>query len=177
MDTSQIFPMHALPEVVGDAFTVPTYIVLAAGEFGGSAVLIAVIAGLVAGGAAIKFFDMLRKRDIKTQAQAMLDQAKADATNVIRSAELEAKEKALQHKQAMESEVAKLREAVRKREAALDRREETLQQSAEDLRKQEKMVETNQRRAADKLAEVTKRSEEMQRVLQEQTQQLQRISA
>ena len=149
---------------------------LAAGEYGSTALLITALVGLGLGGAAIKFFDILRKRDIKTQSQAMLDQAKADASNVIRSAELEAKEKALQQKQMMESEVAKLREAVRKKESALDRREETLLQSAEDVKKQEKMVEANQRRAAEKLAEATKRSEEMQRLLQEQTQQLQRIS-
>ena len=119
---------------------------LAAGEYGPTAVMIAAIVGIGLGGAAIKFIDILRKRDIKTQSQTMLDQAKADASNVIRSAELEAKEKALQQKQMMESEVAKLRDAVRKKESALDRREETLLQSAEDVKKQEKMVEANQRK-------------------------------
>ncbi|MCA9193109.1 MAG: ribonuclease Y [Planctomycetales bacterium] len=149
------------------------YPLLAEGELG--SILIATI-GLVLGGGAILLVNYLRGRDAKTQAKAILEQAQADATNTRRAAELEAKESALQQKQVLESESNKLRESIRKKESALDRREETLQQSADDLRKQEKMVETNQRRLAERIQEASKRSEELKSIVQQQTQQLQSIS-
>ncbi len=136
----------------------------------------AAILGLVAGAIVIKVLDLLRGRDARTQAQLVVDQAKAESANLVRAAELEAKEKAIQTKQQNDKELAREREQLRTREIALDRREETLQQTAEGVRKQEKMVEANQRRLAEKVQDVNRRSEEIQKKLQEQTQQLQRLS-
>ena len=131
---------------------------------------------LIIGAGVIKALDMARGRDAKTRAQAVLGQAQSDAANVLRTAELEAKEKALQQKQQHESDLAKAREQIRTRELSLDRREETILQSADDVKKQEKMVEANQRRAAEKVQEATRRSEELQKTLQEQANILQRLS-
>jgi len=138
--------------------------------------IIAAVIGLLVGVGGLLLVNYLRGRDLKAQSQAILDKARADADNVVRAAQLEAKEKALQQKQNLEGEVTKLREQVRKKEVALDRREESLQQTADDFRKQEKMVEANQRRLAEKMQEATKRSEETKRVLAQQTQQLQQLS-
>jgi ribonuclease Y len=138
--------------------------------------ILAAIVGLVVGAGLLILVNVLRGRDIKAQAQTILDQAKNDAGNVLREAELEAKESALKRKQQFEQEANKLREQIRKKEAAVERREETLLQTAEDLRKQEKMVEANQRRLAEKTQDANKRSEELKRLLQDQTQQLLTIS-
>ncbi len=138
--------------------------------------LVLAIIGLVLGAVIMKVLDSARGRDAKSKAQALLDKANADAANVVRAAELEAKEKALQQKQQHENELAKAREQLRSRELSLDRKEETLQQAADDVRKQEKMVETNQRRAAEKFQEAARRSEELQKTLQEQATILQRLS-
>ncbi|MEZ6137105.1 MAG: ribonuclease Y [Pirellulaceae bacterium] len=138
--------------------------------------IFASVVGLLVGVGCMLLVNYLRGRDIKTQADAILSQAKNDAANLLRSAELEAKEAALTQKQQLEKEANKLREQIGKKEAALDRREETLQQTADDFRKQEKMVEANQRRLSEKIQEAAKRSEEVQRVLHDQTQQLQRLS-
>lgn len=138
--------------------------------------IIAAVIGLLVGVGGLLLVNYLRGRDLKAQSQAILDKARSDADNVVRAAQLEAKEKALQQKQNLEGEVTKLREQVRKKEVALDRREESLQQTADDFRKQEKMVEANQRRLAEKMQEATKRSEETKRVLAQQTQQLQQLS-
>lgn len=138
--------------------------------------IIAGILGLVAGAGAILLVNFLRSRDVKAQAQTILDQAQSDAVNIVRASQLEAKEAALQQKQQFESEANKLREQVRKKEAALDRREETVQQAADDLRKQEKMVEANQRRLSEKIQDATKKSERMDLLLQTQTSELQKLS-
>ncbi len=146
------------------------------GQAGSLTPLIVGIVALIVGAVVMKLLDTARGRDAKTRSQAIMDKAKADAENVLRSAQLEAKEKALQQKQAYESELAKAREQIRARELSLDRKEETLQQAADDVRKQEKMVEANQRRVAEKVQEATRRSEELQKTLQEQSTILQRLS-
>ncbi|MCA9129247.1 MAG: ribonuclease Y [Planctomycetales bacterium] len=138
--------------------------------------IIAVVIGLAVGAGGVLLVNALLSRGLKTQGQAILDKAQTDAQNIVRAAELEAKEKELQQKQKMEQEASSLRDQLRKRENALDRREETLQQTADDFRKQEKMVEANQRRLSDKLQEATRRSEEMKKLVSEQTQHLQKIS-
>lgn len=144
------------------------------GQAGGNGFvsLIAVVVGLLLGAGGILLLNHLRSRELKAKADAVLEQAKTDAANLVRSAEVDAKEAALKQKQQFDHEVNRLREQVRKKEAALERREESLQQTADDLRKQEKMVETNQRRLSEKLAEASARSEEMKRLVQEQTDKL-----
>lgn len=142
------------------------------GETNGLPTIIASVIGLLVGAGLILLVNRLRSKDIKAQAELVLEQAKKDSANLVRAAELEAKEVALKQKQKIDQEASKLQEQIRKKEATLERREESLQQSADDMRKQEKMVEANQRRLADKLAEATKRSEEMKQLVQNQTQKL-----
>lgn len=154
---------------------------LLSGQFvlGQTSSLVPIIVGIVAlivGAVVMKVLDSARGRDAKSRAQGIMDKAKADAENVLRSAQLEAKEKALQQKQQHEGELAKAREQLRARELSLDRKEESLQQAADDVRKQEKMVEANQRRVAEKVQEATRRSEDLQKTLQEQSTVLQRLS-
>jgi ribonucrease Y len=149
---------------------------LAQAEGGTLGWVIAAVVGIAVGALGLKLVDGARGRDAKSRADALLTQAQADAANLVKAAELEAKEKSLQHKQQQDQELARAREQLRTREIGLDRREETLQQAADDVRKQEKMVEANQRRLSEKIQEATKRSEEQQRLVQEQVSALQRIS-
>lgn len=138
-------------------------------------VIIAVVAAIV-GAAIIKVMDKLRLKDAATEANKLLEQAKAGASNVQRQAELEAKEKKLLAQQSIDQELAAQRDETRKREKMLDRREEGLQQQAEDLRKQEKMVEVNQRKAADRLNEANRKNEQLEKIYQQQQQLLQKVS-
>ncbi len=166
----------AIAEVRGEFFSSPLSIFPVIAQVSNLIPIIAAVIGLLVGVGGLLLVNYLRGRDLKAQSQAILDKARSDADNVVRAAQLEAKEKALQQKQNLESEANKLREQVRKKEVALDRREESLQQTADDFRKQEKMVEANQRRLAEKMQEATKRSDEIKRVLAQQTQQLQELS-
>lgn len=138
-------------------------------------VIIAVVAAII-GAAIIKVMDKLRLKDAATESNKLLEQAKADASNVQRQAELEAKEKKLLAQQSIDQELAAQRDETRKREKMLDRREEGLQQQAEDLRKQEKMVEVNQRKAADRLNEANRKNEQLEKIYQQQQQLLQKVS-
>lgn len=138
-------------------------------------VIIAVVAAII-GAVIIKVLDKLRLKDAANEANKLLEQAKADAGNVQRQAELEAKEKKLLAQQSIDQELAAQRDETRKREKMLDRREEGLQQQAEDLRKQEKMVEVNQRKAADRLNEANRKNEQLEKIYQQQQQLLQKVS-
>jgi ribonuclease Y len=128
-------------------------------------------------GAAIMFgINFLQGRDAKTQAKRLLDQAKLDSENLVKAAELEKKEKLLQLQSKFDSENHKVRDELRKRELAIDRKEELLKQSAEDAKKQEKLVESTQRKLADRLEDVNRKSEQYTRLLQQQQSDLQRVT-
>lgn len=146
------------------------------GQAGNLVPIIAGVIGLVVGAGAILLVNFLRSKDLKAQAQTIIDQAKSEAANIVRTSQLEVKEAALQQKQQFESEANKLREQVRKKESALDRREEAIQQAADDLRKQEKMVEANQRRLTEKINDASKKTERLDQILQTQTTELQKLS-
>ncbi|MEZ6078805.1 MAG: ribonuclease Y [Pirellulaceae bacterium] len=138
----------------------------------GIVAIVAMVVGLIVGAGALLIVNHLRGRELKAKADSFLAQAKTTADNLVRTAEVDAKEAALRQKQHLEQEANKLREQVRKKESTLERREESLQQAADDMRKQEKMVEANQRRLSEKIAEATRRSEEVKRLVQDQTQKL-----
>lgn len=138
----------------------------------GITAIVAMVVGLLLGASGILLVNQLRSRELKAKAETLLANAQATADNLVRSAEVDAKEAAVRQKQHLEQEAKQLREQVRKKETTLERREESLQQAAEDMRKQEKMVEANQRRLSERIAEVTTRGEEMKRLVHEQTQKL-----
>lgn len=166
-----------LPELLsttrlGDlAFDTPLF-----AQTGNLVPIIAAVVGVVVGAGVLILVNVLRSKDLKAQAQAILDKAKSDGEALVRTSELEAKEKALIKQQEVEREANKLRSKIQKKEASLERREETLQHTADDFKKQEKMVEANQRRLSEKMQEVSKRSEQLKGLISKQTLELQNLS-
>lgn len=157
------FPWHNLPDCLP----------LAANEsLQGVGYVVAAIAGAVA----IYIWNKLQGADARTQSRTLLDQAKLEAGNVVREAELEAKAKALEQQRKAEADLQAARDALRDRETATIRREESLQQQASDLKKQERVVETTQRKLTERLEETQKRLDEFQRLNQQQIGELQRLS-
>ena len=124
----------------------------------------------------VRVLDRLRKKDVETESQRMIEQAQREATNRLREADLEAKEQALQLKSAVEQELSPVRDELRERERLLDKRTEAIEQQTDDLRKQERIVESTQRRLAEKLEEGNARNQELTGVLKSQRQVLQEMS-
>jgi ribonucrease Y len=124
----------------------------------------------------VRLLDKRALRDAETLARDIRERADRDAATRIKEASLEIKESALLHKAAMEKELNKVRGELRERERLLDKRQETLEQQGDDLRKQEKIVESTQRRLADKLEETGKRGEQLLRTIEQQKQTLHDIS-
>jgi len=120
--------------------------------------------------------DRLRKVDVESDRKRIMERAEQDAANKLREADLAIKERQLAQKQEAERELARARDEVRERERALDKRHESLTQQEDDLRKQQKMVESNQRRLADRLEDANRRHDELGKMLEVQRQTLHSVS-
>jgi len=124
----------------------------------------------------IRLLDYLRRKDAETEAQMIIERARQEADNHRRQVELELKEKALQYKAEAEKELRRIREELHNRERLLDKRQDALEQQSEQLRKQEKIVESTQRKLTEKIQDCNRRAEELSKLLDLQRQTLHELS-
>ncbi len=137
-------------------------------------VLCCLVAGLTL--ALVKLLDYLRKKDAETEAQKIIEKARQEVDALRRETQLELKEQAIQEKAEREKEFQKIREELHQRERALEKREDAVEEQAEQLRKQEKIVENTQRRLTERIEEVNRRREELDKLLDMQRQTLHELS-
>ncbi len=123
-----------------------------------------------------KLLGLQRKKAAQAAGQVILDRADQDAKNRLREAELEAKEQMIRVRAETEKEMAASREELREREHTLEKRQESVEQQGEDLRKQEQIVEGNQRRLTERLGQADSRREELDKLLDTQRQSLHELS-
>jgi len=145
---------------VGQAFV---YVVVA----GGAAVLAFV---------AVKLLDHLRRRDAESEAREIVRKAEQEVDARRREAELEVKELVIQQKAEGEKELRRLRKELHERERIVDKRQDALEQQADQLRKQEKIVESTQRKLTEKIQDTNRRKDELAKLLDLQRQTLHELS-
>lgn len=148
---------------------------LAQSSINATSIAVSVVFAIL-GAAAMYVLNMIQGRDAKTQSKRLLEQAKLDNENMVKAAELEKKEKLLQLQSKFDSENQKVRDELRTRQQAVERKEESLKQSSEDIKKQEKLVENTQRKLADRLEDVNRKSEQYSKLIQQQQSDLQRVT-
>ncbi len=124
----------------------------------------------------LKLIDHLRKVDAETKAREILSRAEQDATNRRKEVELELKEKSIQQQASGEKEVQKIRQELHERDRTLDKRHDAIEQQTDQLRKQEKMVESNQRKLAERIEDTNRRNDELTKLLDLQRQTLHQLS-
>jgi ribonuclease Y len=124
----------------------------------------------------VKLLDRIRRKDAEFQARSILANAEVEIENRRKETELELKERALQQKSELESELLASREKLHHRERELDKRNDLLASRAEELQKQERMVEGNQRKIAERMSEIKRRNEELEKLLDMQRQALHQMS-
>ena len=124
----------------------------------------------------IRLLDRLRRKDAESEAREIVRKAQQDVENYRREAELEIKELALQQQAESEKELRRLRGELHERERLLDKRQDALEEQAEQLRKQEKMVESTQRKLTERIQEANRRKEELTKLLDLQRQTLHELS-
>ncbi|MBI1900089.1 MAG: DUF3552 domain-containing protein, partial [Planctomycetia bacterium] len=124
----------------------------------------------------LKLIDYVRRRDAAKEARDIVERAQRDSENLRREAELAAKEQAIQQRAEGERELQAVREELHERERGLDKRQDALEQQTEQIRKQEKIVEGNQRKLTEQIADTRRRNEELKKVIDEERQKLHEIS-
>jgi len=136
--------------------------------------LIAMASGLTF--ALTKLLDRLRRKDAESEAREIIHRAEVEAEPRRRACELELKEMAIQQKAEGEKELRKIREELHERERLLDKRQDALEQQSEQIRKQEKIVESTQRKLTERIQEANRRKEELGKLLDLQRQTLHELS-
>jgi len=109
--------------------------------------------------------DKRRLDDVETQAQRILQEAKDKARETI----LHAKDEALATRQEAEEQIKQMRRELRREEERLQRRRQELDRRADNLERREQAL--NKRQSA-----LDRRANEVERLYQQQTEQLQRIA-
>ncbi len=133
----------------------------------GSVVVTAAIS-IVASYILIRFFDSLRRAGAETEAKEIIRRAEVDAENKTKEAELIAKEKAIQVKEATENEFRRTRQELHERERLLDKRQDALDKQADDQRKQEKLVENTQQKLAERIEDTNRRNQELAKLIEKE---------
>ncbi|MGL4594819.1 MAG: ribonuclease Y [Thermoguttaceae bacterium] len=144
-----------------------------------SPVFIAIISGFIAvcgTFVAIRFFDAIQRSGAEKTAAELLRCASIEAENKIREAELHAKEQVIAMKEVAEDEFRQTRQEFHQKERLLDKRQDALDKQAEDQRKQEKLVENNQRKLADRIADTDRRNLELAKLIEKERQTLHEFS-
>jgi len=133
-----------------------------------------VAAGLGMG--VVTILGRLRKWDAEKEAAQILERADLEAKNRLKDAAIEAKEMAINEKSRIEEQLADSRNKLHERERLLDKRDDAVTSREDQLGKQEKMVESNQRRLTEKLADADVRAKELENLLDVQRQALHKVS-
>ncbi len=124
----------------------------------------------------LRLLDRLRRRDAESESREIVRKAEIEVENRRREAELEIKESSLRQQAESEKELRRLRGELHERERLLDKRQDTLEEQAEVLRKQEKMVESTQRKLTERIQDTNRRKEELSKLLDMQRQTLHELS-
>jgi len=138
-------------------------------------ILYALIALVV--GAAIGFFiDFVIKGKSHRTAAELISDAKKHSDELRLRAELDAKDELFQRKEKLDKELEKTRQEVRNQERQLDKRESGLNEIESGLKKRERLVEQQQQKFSDKAKLLETRERELDRMLQEEQEELFKIS-
>ncbi|MCA9078685.1 MAG: ribonuclease Y [Planctomycetaceae bacterium] len=128
-------------------------------------------------GIAIGFLvDRLMKGSAYRSRDQILQDAEREADNLRKTREIEAKEEMLKRREAMEGELNSLRENLRTEERRLDKREASVDEMKTDIQKKEGMLQTMQKRVADRAKAIEAREAELAKLLQQEQDELFKIT-
>jgi ribonuclease Y len=137
---------------------------------------LAALVGLLGGYGCARFQDRLRITSARNQIGDITSQAKKEAENIVKEAELQAKDELFKKRDEFNREAEQARHELREQERRLEKREDGLEQKSQVLLKKERAVEHSQRKLSEKREHVEKRSQELDALIQKQTEKLHEIT-
>ncbi|MCA9084789.1 MAG: ribonuclease Y [Planctomycetaceae bacterium] len=138
---------------------------------------IAAAIGLVLGGVVGFFLDRIRMGKAYRNRDEIIQDAEREAENLRKTRELEAKEELLKRREGLDRELDQVRDTIRKQERQLDKRESALEEQEKGLQRREKMVEQQHHRLADRSKIMETKEAELDRMIQEEQEELFKISS
>jgi len=139
-------------------------------------VCLAALVGLLAGFGFARYQDRLRLTSADARVKEIVDQARAQAENICKEAELKAKDELFQKRDEFNRETETTRVKQREQERALEKREDALEKHQQEQAKKERTLESGQRKLAERKEQVEKQASELEALLKTQTQKLHEIS-
>jgi ribonuclease Y len=134
------------------------------------------LVGVFAGIGIARYQDRLRLTSARAAGDEIISQAKAQAENLRKEAELKAKDEIFQKRDELNRELEQERNKLHDQERRLEKREDTLEQKHQLQVKKERALEHGQRKLTERKEQVEKRTAELEVLVKTQTQKLHEIS-
>src|SRR5262245_6199488 len=120
--------------------------------------------------------DKAQHEHLLSQGQEVLAQARKEAENLYKEADLRAKDELFQKRAEFSREMEQARGEMREHERRLEKREDGIEQQQRDLSKKERAAEHTQKKNAERREQLEKRQAELNVLIEQQTQKLHEIS-
>ncbi|AQT69735.1 Ribonuclease Y [Anaerohalosphaera lusitana] len=143
-------------------------------------VILASVAGLVAGGAvifaALKLSQKAKLSNAEQELQLKIDEANRQAESIVKAAKLDAAEEVIKKKEELTAEMNQVQAQLRDKDNRLTKREDTLDRETEQLRKQENQLKESEKELQRKESNLEAKNKELSSMLAQQKNQLLKIS-
>lgn len=134
------------------------------------------LVGAAVGIMAVILVERLRRGAAFQRRDEIIKQAEKDAEALRKTQEIAGKEELLKRREELDGEFEKLRDELREQERRLDKREQLQNEQHEDYLKKERMLELTQNKLADRTKAIEAKERELDRVLDQEQEQLFKIS-
>jgi len=141
----------------------------------GLGVFCGLVVGMVGGLTSALLIARVRAQTARGLAEQIVANANREADTIRKQADLASKEEALSRREALDSEVDKVRRDLHEQERRVEKREDLLEHKIEFLNKRERECEALQRGLADQESKLSKADQDLRCALAEQREILQRI--
>ena len=136
----------------------------------------ALILGAAIGFGGLRLVETRRRAAAKKNADDIIVQARREAENLSKAAELKAKEENYKKQEDFDRKTNATREELREQERQLGKRSESLEQKHQLLLKKDRALEHTQKKLLERKEHWQKRTKEADELVQQQTQKLQEVS-
>jgi ribonuclease Y len=142
--------------------------------------ILGLVVGLVGGGGACFFF--LRKQNqtnhaaAEVRARDIVSQAEKNADNIVKEAELKAKDEMFRKREEATRDLEKAKDEQREHERRLEKREDLLEQKHQAQLKKERLLQHNEKKAAERKEALDRKLLDVEATVAEQTKRLHEIT-
>jgi ribonuclease Y len=120
--------------------------------------------------------DRLRQGAAYRTRDQLLTQTQREVENLLKTAELEAKEELLKRREELERELQGIRDKLHEEQRQVDRREAKLEELQQGILKKEQMLQSMQQRLSDRMRAAEIREAELEKILKQEQEELYKIS-